>query len=556
MSQIQVRANLLATDFALVTKFQGRTILAGQYDQKSTPSDANNLAGKDNDAQPEAYYMHNVLPTINGYKSVAYKEVVGALPPGKIFTRIVGFRDSDAPPEQDRGYLGITADGKTYMVSTLNGYWIDITPVGQPIVNGLGTVSITTATVLGITYVCYSGFGIFTINMHTRTMVPVTLLGITVSTIIGIAASNNYLLLHNGAVVFWSSAINPLDFVPSLITGAGSGTPASTGGPIVLLSPLSTGFAVYTTTNIVLASFSGNTRYPWIFKEANNSSGIASVTSVASAGDDGSNYAWTSAGLLKVTLAGAVPVLPEVTDFLSGQVIEDFDPITKTFNTTYLPDKLSIQLSYSSSRYVIVSYGRADAQMSYSLVYDLALKRIGKLKLNHAAPIEFVMDYAGNGITYAGSVTTYPFQTFALAAGSNITIGGAKVLSSTPASAKHTMAFMAANGAINIVTEDYADYTADAVLLLGKYQLIRNNLISVQGVIVETIDAENPNFNIGVLTSYDGNYTAPYVPLVQHAGGAVREYLCRVTGVNHSFLIEGAFNLVSFMINFSKHGRA
>lgn len=553
MTQIQVRANLLATDFALVSKFQGRTVLINRYDQRTPASDGSSTTGRDNDAQPEVYYMHNVLPTIHGYKSVAYKEVVQHLT-GVIFTTIVPFRGVGGTSDQDRGYLGFTTDGRTFMVSTLNGYWVDITPPGQPITGPHGPTEITTATVLGITYICYSDFGIFTVNMTTQAMVVTNLTGITENLIRGISASNNYLLLHDGEIVYWSSALDPLDFVPSLITGAGSGTPASTGGAIVLISPLSTGFAIYTTTNIIISLYSGNTRFPWIFKEANNSSGIANVTAVASAGDDGSNYAWTSAGLLKVTLSGAAPVLPDVTDFISGNIIEDYDPVTKKLTVTPITGKLYVQLSYSSARYVIVSYGRKQYEMDYAIVYDLALKRVGKLKISHAAPLEFIMDYADGGITYAQSATTTDYITFTASAG--LTIAQSTILSDTPADAKHTTAFMSTSGGIFLAISDYANYTSDAVILLGKYQLVRNNLVSVQGVTVETIDAINSNFSVSDIVTYGGAIYQDATQMFQIGNGDTRQYLARLTGVNHSFLIEGAFNLVSFVINFSVHGRA
>lgn len=555
MSQIQVRANLLATDFALTTKFQGRTILMSKYDQPSTPAQSNSLAGKDNDAQPECYYMHNVLPTINGYKSVAYANVINPPPVDETFIRLIAFRDSDFAPEQDRGYIGITASGRTYMISTLNAYWVNVTPAGQTVsFFGISATEVTVATVLGISYICYSNFGIFNINMHTPAMLPVTLLGITASSIKGISSSNNYMLLHDGATVYWSSALNPLDFVPSLITGAGSGTPASTGGPIRLLSPLATGFAVYTSTNIVIALFSGNTRYPWVFKEAYNSSGIDQITAVSSSGDDGSNYAWTSAGLLKITQLGATPVLPEITDFLSGNIIENYDPATKTFSTTATDAKLTVQISYSSARYVIISYGIGPVEMQYALIYDLALKRVGKLKIPHVAAFEFVMDYTGNNITYKQSTTEYRLSTFTTSAG--IQIQDAKTLSATPAAAKHTMAFLTPNGNVKLSVEDYTNYNSDAVLFLGKYQLVRNNLITVQGVTVETVDKANTNFTISDIVSYDGVRYQPAQALYVDDVEDVRTYLCRITGVNHSFLIEGAFNLVSFLISFSMHGRA
>jgi hypothetical protein len=542
MSQVQVRANLLASDFVFVSKFQGRTILTPQSDQVAAKHQNSQISGSDNDSQPECYYMHNVMPTTQGYKSVAYREVVSPPTIPQSFARIIEFRDSDAPPEQDRGYLGITANGKTFMISTLNGDWRDVTPANQPI------TEVTVATVKGISYVCYKNFGIFTINMHTFALSPVTLLGVTASLIHGISASNNYLLLHDGALIYWSSAIDPLDHVPSLITGAGSGTPASTGGPIVAIYPLSTGFAIYTTTNIILSSYSGNTRYPWVFKECNNSSGLNKVTEVAINGDGGTNYAWTSGGLLKLSLAGAEPALPDVTDFLAGGIIEYFDPVTKTLSQKYLTNRLNIQVSFIGTRYLVISYGESD--FSHAIVYDIALKRIGKLKINHVSAISFTMDSAGGNPSYMSE----PGLTYLNGAGDNYS--QPHFLSAIPAVAKHTIAFLQGNGAIQLAIMDFGDFSADAVLLMGKYQMFRNHAISIHGITVETIDTAINSFKCSLISTLDGLTYQAAQEIAQQAGNSdVRQYNCRSTAVNHSILFEGSFNMVSLLLALSKHGR-
>jgi hypothetical protein len=551
MSQVQVRANLVASDFVFVSKWQGRTVLIGQYDQKSGAESSGAVTGKDNESQPECYYMENVLPTMNGYKSVAFKNIIAPAPAGEVFDRILAFRDNDAPPEQDRGYIGITVSGKTYMISTLNGFWIDITPAGQKVTTVWGDkTEVTVATVLGVTYICYSAFGVFSINMHTLTMTQVTILGISTIFIKGITASNNYMLIHDGAKVYWSNATNPLDFVPSLITGAGSGTPASTGGPIVAMYPLSIGFAVYTTTNIILSSYSGNTRFPWIFKEATNSSGIENVTAVCPTGDEGTNYAWTSSGLLKVSMVGCTPVLPDLTDFLAGNILEAFNPVTNTFSLQYLTAAMYVTVNYSTSRYIMVSYGPTRDNLVACICYDLTLKRVGKLNLPHIAAFDFVMDYKGVNPTYIQ--LGYPYNTTYTGYG-NATYQQLAALSAVPSKAKHTMALMQANGAIQLVIEDYGDFTANAVLLLGKYQMLRNNAITLQGIDIEHIDSAN--LTLHDIYTYDGSVIEPAKQLVTTKYPGKITAAVRITAVHHSILLKGSFNLVSLLFSFCKHGR-
>lgn len=547
MSQIILRANLMAGDFPLCSKFQGNTVLFGQYDQKSAQAAGSNVTGKDNDEVPEAYYMHNVLPTAHGYKSVAYNTII--YPPlgaGYNFTRIVALRDSDELADKDRGYIGITADARTFLISTLNTQWTEVTPAGQPICD------VTIATVSGMTYIFYANWGLFWVDMDVNMLVQVTPIGLTqlITNIVGITSSNNYLILHDGFTIFWSSPLTPTDFTPSLITGAGSEIPATVGGLIKAIYPVSTGFAVYSTHNIVLSLYTGNTRYPWIFKEANNSSGIDALTDVAPAGDNGTNYAWTAGGLLQVSLSGCTSVIPAATDFLSGALFEDYNPLTKTLSTQYLTSKLKVQLLFSSTRLLVISYGINS--LTHCLVYDLILKRAGKLKIPHVSAFEFMMDYTGADVPWKDK-TLLNWNS-----GIHGTTGWNQVrrLSSNAAVPRHTLAFVAPDGAIKLAMLDYGNYTSDAVLILGKYQLTRTQLLTLHEVAVETIDNANTNFKVSAVSVIPEPTTVTTnITQLSETFPTAKTYSCRLTGLMHSLIVEGAFNLVSVTFRFSKAGR-
>jgi len=548
MSQIILRANLMAGDFPLCSRFQGNTVLFGQYDQKSPQASGAAIGtGKDNDEVPEAYYMHNVLPTVHGYKSVAYQTIINPPISGGIrFTRIIAMRDSDEPKDKDRGYIGITADARTFLISTLNTQWVDITPAGQPICD------VTVATVAGMTYIFYANWGMFWVDMDINVLIPMTLTGLTtaITNIVGITSSNNYLILHDGFSIYWSNPLSATDFTPSLITGAGSEIPSTVGGLIKAIYPLSTGFAIYSTSNIVLSLYTGNTRYPWIFKEANNSAGIDVLTDVAPAGDNGTNYAWTSGGLLQVSLQGCTPVYPAATDFLSGAIFEDYDPLTKALNTQYLTKPLKVQLLFSSARLLVISYGISS--LTHCIVYDTVLKRAGKLKIPHVTAFDFMMDYSGSGVPWKDKTL------FNWNSGNNATTGWNQVkrLSADAAIPRHTLAFVQEDGSIKLAMLDYGNFTADAVLILGKYQLTRTQLITVQEVDVETIDPENSNFKLSLISTVRifgelvTSTTSLYTPSMYS-----RIYPARVTGITHSLRVEGSFNLVSVTFRFSKAGR-
>jgi hypothetical protein len=550
MAQIESSVDLQSANFPLVPQFMGRSVLISNADQ----SNHSPTIGKDGTSvtqqaeknnEPHAYYMYNVVPTSQGYKSVAYSRITGA--PRTIlgavipvtFTNIFSVRDSS----ENRGFLGVTKDFRSFIFSNISKRWVEVTPIAQ------NTSDISTAFVTGFTYICYSKFNIFTVDLINSQLVPASLLGVVASNVVSIAASNNYLLLQDGNIVYWSSALNANDFVPSLATGAGSGAPSAAGGRIIAIFPLATGYAVYTTTNIIVASFSGNIRYPWVFKEANNSAGVSSAE-VISYGDDGTNYAWTSAGLLRVSLSGCTPVLPNVTDFLSGRVFAEWNETTREIDYEYINSDLVVKLLYSSARFIVISYGKT--VLTHALIYDLALKRFGKLKIDHVSAFELNILSDGTPLTYQDLIdfnTIYGDLT-------DTTYSELATITNKAASPKRTLAFLQSDGTIKVALFDIGNTTSQAVLILGKYGLSRTSTLTMEEVILEDTDVDNSNFAVTILPSHNGKTWATYVPatLLESAPN-YRKYGARVTALNHSLLVEGAFNLVTVTMRFHKHGR-
>jgi hypothetical protein len=543
MAQLTLRANLSAANFPLCSDFSGRSVVIPNQDQAYvTPSQ---FSGADTDKDrgiPQIYYCHNVMPVGQGFKSIAYRKVITGIPTTTTkFNKVIAVRDNT----ENRGYVGFTSDGLTFLYQLSTNTWKNVSIPGTW-VGG----NVTTATASGVTYICYEKWGIYTVDLVAGVLTSASLSGITNANVVGMCAAANYLILHDGYTVYWSSATNPTDFVPSLATGASSGVPTGIGGIITAITSLGTGFAVYTTVNIVLSSYSGNTRYPWIFREAPGGAGSKDIEGITNTGDDGTNYAWTSSGLLKITAQGCNPVFPEVTDFLSGRIFEDFVDATLSIESEYLLYDLKVKLSYASSRYLVISYGKQS--LTHALVYDIALKRWGKLRVAHVDAFELTISSDGAGLTYA-NLAPKTYAQLAPTPYNELT-----KLVNTAASPKRTLAFLQADGSVQIALWDYGNYKAQAVIMLGKFQLTRSQVVTLEEFVVENVDlANSSNFTASVITSLDGkDQGLPLtIPPVSVIGSQTRTYRCRVTGVNHSLLFTGAFNLVSLVLAFSKHGR-
>lgn len=545
MSQIPYRANLNDPEFPFVSSFQGRTIISQGLDQHYQ----NNPFSKGDDDRgiPEALYMHNVMPSIQGYKSASYSKIVDPTADTD-FTDVFPVKDFVG----NRGMLGVTASGKTFVATSYVPEWVEVTPSGQP-ENALVSV----ANVTGTSFICYANFGIFTINLESLSLAPAAISwdpAVTSASITHIGASNNYLLATDGISLYWSSALDVLDFVASQITGAGSGVPTSAVGNIIALSPVGIGFAIYCQGNIVVATFSGNVQYPWIFKEAPNGAGIESYRQVSKAGDDNSNYAWTTSGLLKVTLGGCQPVFPSASDFLGGNIFEDASTDGYEFLVTeYLTEPLQVKVAFIASRFLCLSYGKTNL-LTHCIIYDTALKRWGKLRLEHSQIAELSFSVSPNINPTYTELGTRIYTDFARTIYTRM-----NGIAPVAADAKHSLVLLQPDGTLMLLNTDYkwVDFEASyssAMLVLGKYQIARKNLVTMQNFYLEEIDSDNNNFLVRVLTSSTGKiadtFTTPYA--VQNPGQ--REYYATVVGVNHSVEIVGSFHLVSGVFFFSLDG--
>ena len=544
MAQTILRGNLSVVGFPFVSEFGGRSVVIPQLDENYLPKAINSTTSdSDHDRGiPQVSYGHNIVPVGQGYKSVAYNAVVGAVVGHTDFFKTQVVRDSAG----NKALLGFTSAGGIYMLASSVVSWTPIVIAGWT-----GANLVTFAFCNGNTYVCLQGLGIYLVVITAPGLTLQVLTGITAANMLGICDSNNYLICFDSQVIYWSSTTNVLDFVPSLITGAGSATPNDLSGLIILVAGLNNGFVIYSSACPIVASYSGNTNYPWIFRSAAFGAGLTKEDSVTQGDGLGFHWAWTTAGLIKVTSgSGCSQEFPELTDFLAGKIYEDYDTGTKTFTRTYLGARLVVRLAFIGSRYLVISYGLVDEQYTYALVYDTAFSRWGKLKINHVSCFELGVNTTGGVIPYttlAGTLySAYTTTPYTLLTG----------MSNLAADAKSDMAFLQADGTVQLADFSFGNYDSDAVLMLGKFELNRNQLCTLEQFDVEGVDAANSNFDVSILFTIDGSNYLPYtIPTPEITQGRLRKFNMRVTGMNHSVCCHGAFHITSTVFAFSQHGR-
>lgn len=510
MAQVTYRANLSAKSFPFISENFGRSIIGSQYDQNynrvlaaagSTSPDEDRDIGV-----PQLYYGHNVMPHEQGIQSIGYTGILPGVPGVTDFTEIFLLRDS----ADNKAFLGLRANGDFYISDGTGAPWV----FKQ---SGVAGALVTIAYVSGLTYIYVANTGCYIYDFAGGSFVPATLLGLIAANITGITHSYGYMIAWSTTNIAWSSTINPVDFVPSLVTGAGGGAVESARGAINYCIPHLLGFVVGTSDNCVVALYQNSTQYPFQFREIVNSGGMSSLDLVDIDPNSSNLYAYTTSGMQLISSSQTQTVFPEVTDFISGRYFEDFDDGTKSFVTVVLNSPMQKKLAILADRYMVISYGITE--LTHSLVYDFTLKRYGKLKLTHVEAFTYQIATSG--------IAEIP---------------------------KQSLGFFKKDGSVQVVDFSIASPTLNGTAIFGKYQFVRPRLLQIDEIELESI-RQTQSFSLTTLTSMDGKNTTASVPMLTYNSGLMRRYSDRAIGKNISILAQGGFMLDSLILTFNIHGK-
>jgi len=531
MAQIKFTADIMAAAFPLLTDWAGRSVLNSQLPEGNSPIKT-----------PQILYCQNVFPTAQGYKSVTFRDLIAAAAPSNLtFSKILTVSDSS----QNKALIGITTDSKIYMITSSTYIWTDVTPVGWA-----GGDKVSSGNAGGVYYLYLKQFGCYSVNIIGVALTPVTIIGITQSAIYGMVSAMNYIILYDATKIYWNATDGSLNFTPSLVTGAGSSVPYDIEGKIVTAAQLGNGFVIYTDTNIILSSFSNNTQYPWIFRAATNGSGITDSGQVTTSRDLEFHTAITFAGILQVTAQGCSQLVPEVLDFIAAKIYETYNFSTNSIVRTELAKNVITKLATVASRYILVSYGITT--LTDVMVFDLVLKRWGKLHLDHAAAFEVEVDVSKVTLPYNEPAEIG--QSYASASPSTYNSTASNF--NLPPAIGEIFGFLLKDGSIKIAALDFTATAGNSVLWLGKYQATRNALLELHEIDVESIPNNNTAFDIKVLSSINGKDISSVVtPVVIDNAGESRHFGVTSEAKNHILALLGSFNLTTVEITASLGAR-
>jgi hypothetical protein len=510
MAQVTYRGNLSAKVFPFISEYFGATVIIPGPDQNFQRQLTSSEDLDKDRGIPQVLYCHNVMPSAEGFQSVGYTPII--TDGNSNFENIFILQDVNG----NEVFFSHTQDGNNYVLAYGQSRWTVLNSI-TTIPNGL----VTTATLNGQSYIYFESVGCFI--YYNGTLQEVELAGLDKTKVKGITSSSGYMIAWTETSIAWSSTVDhpiptdPIDFVPSLETGAGGGSVEQAKGKITICVAHYLGFIIYTTDNAVASVYSGNSRFPFNLREIVNSGGVADSALIALDSNSGNHYAYTTSGLQLVSISQTQTVFPEITDFISGSYFEDFDESTLQFVRQPLSGNMAKSLSVVSDRYLIISYGINS--LTHAIVYDIVQKRFGKLKLPHALSFEW---------KELGTGSTIPRKNIGL---------------------------LQSNGSIKTVDFSYVSNTSYGVMLLGKYQLSRTRTLTLDEVELENIRAGS-DFKLYNMVSYDGKTLQPAVlGYLASEFSAGRRYNFKQTGINHTLLALGNFYCSSIVLKFHINGR-
>lgn len=540
MAKYRFRGALNAAMFPFLSSLQSRTVIQPQLDNNVRTTQAFYGTAESADYSiPQLMFCENVLPTAEGLMSVGYETIIEGLPGAADFDQAITLRDAD-----ENNFLFCPAGGLNYIYTANSGTWTSTNPISAE------GAAVSRAYVNGRTFICYDGLGVYEYDTALGTFNKLTLIGLTDADVHCIGASSNYLIAATDITVYWSSLVNPLDFTPSITTGAGYSIPQDVKAKITAIVGTAGGFLVYTAKNTVAAVYTNNIRAPFTFKEVSNAGGLESYEQTTSDQNSGPQYAWTTGGMQKITPQGSEPVSAEIDDFFAGKLYETFDSVSKLITVNTITDtEFSVKVTYVGSRFLVISYGvDSSGLFQYALVLDTTLKRWGKLKITHVDCFNYPYPNLFGDLSY-DDLEDVSYDDLGDASYDDLAHG---LTSKQPS--KKTLAFLGADGQVQLALMNYDKSDENGVVIFGKFQLVRARMLTCQLLELEGIWGTGDSL-VTLLASLDGKNLDQAVPMqVLRETQNYKKYAKRLTGLNLGILIEGAFALSSYLMEVTADG--
>lgn len=536
MGVIRARVNLTSAKFPLLSNAQGQSVMVGNGDLNFTPGlnpNEDGLLHQNDRGIPQTIYCENVMPFEEGMQSVFYSPLYSETANYNV-RKIFPIRGIDSLNNPWLVYFSVIVSGPNQWQVVI--YENNLLKSLLLVIAGYGGGLVTVAQVNGVSYIYFEGATqpCRVYNNFTGALDVVTLTNFAANLVDppkGIFASNGYLCGWSRTRITWSSTVLATDFVPSLATGAGVTQIQDAASEIMVCKSHARGAIIYTRSNAVGMVYTNNKNFPWNFKDIPGAGGCETEPLMTRIEDENEyHYAYTTYGLQKLTPTSCRMFLPEVTDFLSGNVYETYDIATNTFSYTSLVPATPMfkKLAMVASRYLCISYGLSQTAFDYVLVIDVVTQRWGKLKIPHVEIFEYLEP----------------------------------AIYSTREFPKQSIGVLTQLSGVSIVRSEQWALARDGVLILGRYQYVRSRNLQLQKITSQNVKFPGAasQFSIKTGVSLDGQTINRTI-----TGTLISANLLAIetkvhgfesaVGLSHTIVVRGTFALNSMTLEFNNHGR-
>lgn len=483
-------------------------------------------------SKPIPIYIEDVMPITRGYTTV---------------TKLPAFATLSFPTstEYDRTNIHIIynqGNELTYLVEDYGKIWIfsQTSKTWVKLYEAIdSSIQYSVFFMKGTTHIFHREMGVWkfglTFDDFTEVVIPALGGFNPKTTVIAMASALSYLIAVTANEVYWSDPIDETQFDPAAVGSlAGATKVLALRGSVQLVLPITDGFIIYTNVNAIAATYSQNPYNPWIFKEVANSSGAFKQTHVTYKSSLPAHFLWGDYGLMQLSPDSASVIFPELTDYLGGDTIEHFDPITMEISMK-VGAELEVKLTYLNARYLALSYGEKGQVFEYILMYDMILKRWGKIKVKHKAVFNLLPPHSTGGVSFedaelAGIVyhdweATRFLELLARLSEANFNVGTIGILSDTNELRK-----------IDWLAEDGR---GEGVVIFGELAVNRNRLSAISEIeLLGILDKNQVNVKVRS-THYNTSWqNAIYVPMYDW-------FVATSTGKTHEIAIMGRFQLTA-----------
>lgn len=539
MAVKHVRALINNASFPYLYEQAGRAVVNAQDLAPRMPGTFYGSPANQEVGVPAVVFAENVLPLARGFISASFApQAAGPAGPISDADQAIPLRDTD-----ENQFLFVPARGDNWVYNPSTVTWASKSPFT------FNYDLVTRAYVNGRTFVFYEKTKLVEYNATTSALDTLPLVlpaGYAITDIRGIGSAGGYLLLFTDVEILWCSPLNVLDF-SDLDGGAGAQIPADLKGQITAILPISKGAIVYSTRNAVGARLTNNSAGPFVFTEISGAGGLSYWERAAADSNEEFQFAWTTSGLQQISLQTAQTIEPEATDFLVGGRLDYWDAVNKAVVSQDSGGPFSVKLALLAARYLVISYGTLKKTFDFALVFDVSLRRWGKLRFEHADAFMYTYPSLSGDYDYDDLPGFYSELL-------DLDYADLAVIQALAVPAKRGVAFLKNSGEIWIMATDYMQAGDSSTLLFGHLQHDRGRDTTLHRIELEGIKS-SPEPTVSALSSETGYGRTTVTPAVLVASsGNYRNYNLRVTAKNHDIAIEGCFTLTGLLLEVVNHG--